>query len=370
MTVWFYAPMKSPASPKPSGDRTFARLLMSVLEPLGGVHLASESISWLRTPDPNEMTRVRTEATAEIKRILQQPPEPAPHAWVTYASYYRAPDLIGPVVADHHGIPYLMIEASYARKRDHDAWAPWQAEAVAAFRRADVVLPVTERDRVGLEELGLPADVLMTLPPFLDVAAFQPALRSSPPTDDRPLALLVVAMMRAGAKQRSYAFMADALRQLADTTWTLDIVGDGSARTAIEADFAFAETNQVRWHGALPTQEVTALIRDADLFVWPGFDEAFGMAYLEAQAVGLPIVALATAGVPSVVRDGQSGVLVHGTEPQRFAEAIAKLARDVETRDHFRKTARQYVEAHHSVATASRILDAALDRATIRQHQR
>ena len=370
MTVWFYAPMKSPASPKPSGDRTFARLLMSVLEPLGGVHLASECISWLRTPDTHEMARVRTEAGVEIERILQTPAELAPHAWVTYTNYYRAPDLIGPAVADQFGIPYLMIEASYARKRDHDAWAPWQAEAITAFRRADVILPVTERDRFGLEELGLPADVLMTLPPFLDVAAFRSAPRSSPPTDDRPLALLVVAMMREGAKRRSYAFLADALRQLPDKNWTLDIVGDGSARTAIETDFAFAEAQQVRWRGALPTQAVATLMREADLFVWPGFDEAFGMAYLEAQAVGLPVIALATAGVPSVVRDGQSGVLVDGADPQRFAQVIADLGRDTETRDRLSNAALQYVETHHSIETASRTLEAALNRATIRQRQR
>ena len=63
------------------------------------------------------------------------------------------------------------------------------------------------------------------------------------------------------------------------------------------------------------------------LYVWPGCGEAYGLAYLEAQAAGLPVVAQDIAGVPDVVRDGETGVLTPAGDAAAFADAIATLAR-------------------------------------------
>ena len=46
--------------------------------------------------------------------------------------------------------------------------------------------------------------------------------------------------------------------------------------------------------------------------MWPGYREPIGMVYLEAGAVGVPVVALASMGVPMVVRDGETGILAPG----------------------------------------------------------
>ena len=51
-------------------------------------------------------------------------------------------------------------------------------------------------------------------------------------------------------------------------------------------------------------------LREADLFVWPAINEAFGMALLEAQASALPVVAGASGGVGGIVASGETGLLV------------------------------------------------------------
>ena len=120
---------------------------------------------------------------------------------------------------------------------------------------------------------------------------------------------MTVAMMRPGAKLASYQLLGDALTILRHRNWHLDIIGDGNARSAVEAAFAELPAEKIRWHGRLDAPAVRQILTEGDIFVWPGIDEAFGMAYLEAQAVGLPVVALRTAGVPEVVRDGETGCL-------------------------------------------------------------
>ena len=66
---------------------------------------------------------------------------------------------------------------------------------------------------------------------------------------------------------------------------------------------------------------VARQLATSDIFVWPGTGEAYGIAYLEAQASGLPVVAQATAGVPTVVRHGVTGLLTAPQDDAAFAAA-------------------------------------------------
>ena len=111
--IAFYAPMKSPNDPVPSGDRTMARNLVTALSGigLGPVWLASEMRSRDSKGDSQTQDELFREAEAEKERIARQD---APSLWVTYHSYYKAPDLIGPALARHWGIPYVLVEATRA----------------------------------------------------------------------------------------------------------------------------------------------------------------------------------------------------------------------------------------------------------------
>ena len=352
MRIAFYAPLKAPDHPVPSGDRTMARAIHAALELAGHeVVVASRLRAFSGVAEPARLASLRDAAAADVARLSRQP---SPDLWFTYHLHYKAPDLIGPAAARAWGVPYVVAEASHAAKRAHGPWAPWQAEVEAALAAAVRVFCLTARDREGLARLGLAA-TLLDLPPFL---ARVPGPAPPRVPHGGPLRLVTVAMMREGDKAMSYAFLARALAQLR-APWSLHVVGDGPARTAIEALFAWAAPERVVWRGRLDPAEVEATLANADLFVWPGFGEAFGLAYLEAQAAGLPVVALDVAGVSSVVLDGRTGLLCPASE-SAFASAIEALAADAARRLELGRSGRRFVVGERDLAGAAARIEAGI----------
>src|SRR5690606_815590 len=96
--------------------------------------------------------------------------------------------------------------------------------------------------------------------------------------------LMTVAMMRPGDKMDSYRMLARALASIADLSWRLVIVGDGPCRTEVQAAFAPIDPSRIDWMGEVAPDAVASLLAGADLLLWPGYGEAYGLAYLEAQA--------------------------------------------------------------------------------------
>ena len=100
----FYTPVKHPFETEPSGDRELGRLLLTAFRGLGFVpHLASRLLTYRRAFDAADAARVERVAALAAARLIaryrRRPPAGQPRAWVTYQSYYRAPDLVGPAVA-------------------------------------------------------------------------------------------------------------------------------------------------------------------------------------------------------------------------------------------------------------------------------
>lgn len=122
--IAFYAPMKPPHHPVPSGDRAIARNLMAMLTASGAeVQLASELRVYDKQGCADTQARLKDAASQEVARLLRDMP-PA-DLWVTYHNYYKAPDLIGPAVARVRGIPYVQIESTRAQKRLSGDWAEY-----------------------------------------------------------------------------------------------------------------------------------------------------------------------------------------------------------------------------------------------------
>ena len=359
--IAFYAPLKSPDHPAPSGDRTMARLLRQALLRAGfAPALASETRTLDLSGDPAVQERIRAngeaEAAALVRRYRSRPEQERPRLWFTYHVYYKAPDWIGPAVADALGIPYVVAEGSRASKRAQGPWALGHRGAEAALDRADAVFVMTARDRAALERDRPPGQALLDLPPFLDDDWVRAPCRAARPTPgpDGP-ALLAVGMMRPGDKLASYRLLAAGLKALADLPWTLDVAGDGAARAEVERLFEPLSA-RVRFRGEIADRAALRELYDrSHLLVWPAVNEAYGMALLEAQARGCPVVAGAFGGVASVVRDGETGRLTAPGDVEAFAAAVRALILDPQARQRYGLAARRFVES-------DRTLDHAADR--------
>ncbi len=363
MPIAFYAPLKPPHHQVPSGDRQMGRLLLLALERAGfEPSLASSLRAYLPKGDCG-LAELKGAAEAEVRRLLsayRSAEQPTPRLWFTYHSYYKSPDLIGPAVAQSLGIPYVTAEASHAPKRASGPWAHAHALNQEALAAARLNFCFTERDQAGLLNL-LGNDRLTTrLHPFVDVTTI-PQRASWTTSAQSAVRLLTVAMMRADVKLQSYQMLAEALRGLEHLNWTLDIIGDGDARPDVEHAFAPLPQTRLTWHGRQDPQDVGAAYGHADLFVWPGFGEAYGMAFLEAQAGGLAVIAQNTKGIPSVVEHGKTGLLTPENDVAAFQNAISSLLEDRARLAQLGKAASHFVREERSVDTAAAKLKDALE---------
>lgn len=357
MRIAFYAPLKAPDHPVPSGDRQMARLIMRALGLAGfEVDLASGLRAFTPDPAPEAFAALLDAADAEKARLRQAWRDgQRPDLWFTYHPYYKAPDLLGPELARHFDIPYVTAEASYAPKRDRQGWAQRQALIRDAVGLACVNLCFTERDRAGLAT-AVPEARFAALPPFIDTQAYADGCATAPPGR-----LMTVAMMRKGDKFASFTMLAQALGLLLDLPWRLTVLGDGPMRAETMALFDRIPSERLGWRGEIKPDYVPAALRQGGVYVWPGTGEAYGLAYLEAQAAGLPVVAQSTAGVPAVVRNNMTGILTPEGDVAAYAAAIRALLTDDARRVAYGRAARDFVLTERSLTKASQRLAAILN---------
>ncbi len=373
MRIAFYAPLKAPDHPVPSGDRRMAGLLIAALEAAGHEPaVVSRLRSYEGDGDVERQAQIRADGNAEAaalaERFAAAPPGERPAAWFTYHLYYKAPDWLGPTVSAALAIPYLVAEASVAPKRAGGPWDVGHNAVADAIAGAAAVLAVTEDDMECLRPLVAGPERLLRLAPFLDPAPYVAARAGRNAIRERLAAahgldgdapwLLSVAMMRPGDKLESYCALGAALAALGNCDWRLLVVGDGPARRRVEAALGGLGEGRVVYAGEQPQDALAGYYAAADVLAWPAVEEAYGMALLEAQAAGLAVVAGRVRGVADVVRHGETGLLADDAEG--FAAALRQVLGDAALRHGLGAAAAANVAANHGLETAAETLARAL----------
>ena len=349
MRIAFYAPLKSPDHPVPSGDRLMARLLVAALRHAGhDVEIASQLRSYAGSSADGAHDQAKSAADKEIARLsLEWSNGRAPDLWFCYHPYSKAPDLIGPALSRQFGLAYVTAEASYSVRRNIGAWADSQVLVAEAVRQAAVNICLRQKDRAGLLTIA-PAGRFEMLEPFIDAGAYSD---TKPSLDSRRI--VTVAMMRPGDKLESYRLLARSLEKIEHLKWTIAIAGDGPSRPEVMAQFARLAPARLEWLGERQAAEMPSIYGSGAIYAWAGCGEAYGLAYLEAQAAGLPVVAQDIDGVPGVVRNGETGILTQPGDTSAFADAIATLLGDASLRRSMSQAARRFVFDERSFEVAS-----------------
>lgn len=367
MRIAFYAPMKPPDHPVPSGDREMARHLWDGLELAGfSPMLASRFSAFDPLGDAGQQRQLaaagQSIAATVLRQMRQLPPAERPRLWFTYHLYYKAPDWLGPRVADALDIPYVVAEASHAGKRATGRWAMPHRAAAMAIAAADLVFSPNPDDDESIRPLLAEPERLIPLPPAIDVAPYAAAaaaraahrrrLAKTHHVDPDQPWLVSAAMMRPGAKLASYRLLADALDRIVDRPWHLLVAGDGSAADAVRAAFA-PLAQRVTWLGEVAHSAMPGVLAAADLCVWPAVDEAYGVTLIEAQAAGLPVIAGARPGVAGIVADGETGRLVPTGDAAAFTASIASLLDAPKDRATLAAGAAARARQHHHLDTTA-----------------
>ena len=241
MHIAFYAPLKSPDHPVPSGDRLMARLLTQAMRHAGyTVTLASQFRSYAPSAENFEARYAAGEGGSQAARrrmaharrtrsLLLLPP------LLQVARLPRSSPLRRVWHSLRNGGGLLFVAARggcVGSGASAGGERPWQGRPQYLHHRAETVR--------GLEKI-VDADRLAMLPAFLDVAPFSPSTGSTPPR------LVTVAMMRPGDKLESYHMLAAALKLCTDLPWTLTVVGDGPCREEVGSLFAALPHDRIEW---------------------------------------------------------------------------------------------------------------------------
>ena len=308
------------------------------------------------------------------------------HTW--YAN------LAGHLAGLLHGVPHVISAHSLEPLR------PWKAEqlgggyalsswaektayeaasgiiAVSNGMREDILrcYPAVDPERVKVVHNGIDLEAWKRPQGQEADAAASAALKRLGIDPDRPTVVFVGRITR----QKGLPHLLRACEQLpADVQVILCAGAPDTPEIKAEVEGLVARLREKRtgvvWiEEMLPRPELIAVLAASDVFVCPSVYEPLGIVNLEAMAVGLPVVGSATGGIPDVIVDGETGLLVpieqvqDGTgtpiDPARFeadlAERLITLVTDTEAARTMGQAARRRVEEHFAwEAIAQRTMD-------------
>jgi glycogen(starch) synthase len=208
------------------------------------------------------------------------------------------------------------------------------------LRRADAVTACSAfvmRDLEKLQDVQAPSYVI---PNGVEPSEFTSA---TPEPDFDPYVLGIGRLV----PQKGFDVLIDAFAADEVADLNLVIAGDGFERDDLRARATKRGVDcRVHFVGAVDRPRIARLLRGARVFALPSRAEPFGIALLEAMAVGLPAVATAAGGIPEFARDGTNALLIQPDNAKALAGAISRLAFDPELRARVIAGGRATAEAH------------------------
>ncbi len=224
-------------------------------------------------------------------------------------------------------------------------------------RHAQGVLTTSDYCRSAIEcHYGVPSERVSIVPEGIDLARWQRIAATTPHSSDGATILCV-------ARQYPRKRVTDLLRAMVIVRRAIPqahavIIGDGPEHMAIRNLAAELDLgDSVRLLGAVTDDDdVARAYQQADIFCLPSVQEGFGIAFLEAMASGLPIVATNTTAIPEVVPDGRAGVLVPPGDVAALAGSLIELLGNPQRRTVLGSFGREYVAQYDWDQVAGRFL--------------
>jgi phosphatidylinositol alpha-1,6-mannosyltransferase len=230
--------------------------------------------------------------------------------------------------------PYLCWahgeEIGYIRSSRELSWL-----ASRVYRRASAVVANSQNTANVLAAFGVAADRIHVVRPGVDSDRFHPGVSGAADlrrelTSEEGVVCLTVGRLQ---ERKGHDLVIRTLAALGEAASGVKyvIVGDGEERGRLESLVREMQLESaVVFKGRVPSDDLPRYYAAADIFVHPnrivGNDfEGFGIVFLEAAACGLPVIAGKSGGVPEAVVDGETGLLVSGTDVEELKSALLKL---------------------------------------------
>lgn len=254
----------------------------------------------------------------------------------------RVPAWIGYAAARRTGVPFVTT--------CHGFYRPHPASRVMTWGRL-VIAPSTALARYLIDRFGVPAERLRVVPRGVNLSQFQ--FRPKTPSAQGPWRIGIVGRLSA-LKGHDVAIRALMLLIEQRMPVTLCVIGDAPAhkpqiRRQLEALAAqLGVERAVEWLGR--RRDIPDVLASLDMVLVPSvYPESFGRSVVEAQAVGVPVVASRLGAFPELITHEQTGLLVEPNDPVAVAHAIRRMLQEPSLRERSVQGGRANVEARYTL---------------------
>jgi D-inositol-3-phosphate glycosyltransferase len=302
----------------------------------------------------------------------------APGRYDLVHAHYWLSGQVGAVAAERWGVPLVQSMHTLGKVKNLALASGDCAEPAVRIRGEDEVVAAADRliantadeARQLIELYGARPRRVDTVSPGVDLSLFRPGSvtgvrrRLGLPADAivlvfagriQPLKGPDVALHAAAALLRRSPALASRLVVVFVGGPSGSEVGAPGRLSALAGSLGIA--GSVRFEPPCSQRELADWYRAATMVLVPSHSESFGLVALEAQACGTPVVAAAVGGLRTAVRDGFSGVLVDGHDPQTWARVLAELASSPPRLAELSRGALAHASGFGWAATADRLIE-------------
>lgn len=214
-------------------------------------------------------------------------------------------------------------------------------------KKANLIIAVSNSvKKFLLAKIVSDKNKVLVVPNAVDISADEPKI-IRPPAADRGGELLIGTVGTLN-RQKGQIYLIRAMHRVIKSLpkTKLEIIGAGpdEERLRKEIDRLGLEA-KIQLLGE--QKEVKKMMKDWDLFVLPSLSETFGLVILEAFETGIPVLATSVGGVPEIVKNGETGVLVPPADPERMAKAICWLLAEKKERAKLARAADESLKQHY-----------------------
>lgn len=353
MKIAYYMPFKTMGHQNPSGDLIIGTELYKSMRNAGNsIHLASRlRCRWIYY-NPLKLIQLFVERI----RVTRELRHTTPDLWLTYHSYYKAPDLLGPHCAKKLAVPYIIFQGIYSTKRRKKL-----STKIGFYLNkkvlmgADHIFTNKKRDYDNLLRI-IPYNKLTYVPPGIEPDDFTFSAKKRQTVRarlgiDQEIVIFTAAMMREGVKSQGLRRVIDSCTTLHKKGYQIKLIvaGDGQRRGNLEQHARTQLGGNALFTGKVDRNEMYTLYSCADIFAFPGINESLGMVYLESQSCRLPAVAYEDWGAKEAILHEETGLLSPASEPNLFTANIEKLIVDETLRKQLGVRGEKHIRSKHDL---------------------
>jgi glycosyltransferase involved in cell wall biosynthesis len=251
----------------------------------------------------------------------------------------------------------LKTKRVVTRRMDYPLRKGWTTRQLY-HHSVDMIVAISQGVRKALLDGGLRKERIRLIPSGIDTAYFASQLvareqlrKDYDIAPDLPVALSVGALV----ERKGHSILLTAARQLKTQGYEVRylICGEGKLRSELEAQTRTAGlTQEVRFIGF--RSDVAELLAAADYFIHVPLHEGLGVAVLEALAAGLPTVASEVGGIPELIEDEKTGLLIPPHDAAALATALTSLLRNKQLAKQLGRTGQTFVRRYFDISVMAR----------------